>query len=181
MKTYMKRSAIAIIFPFVALHLHGQITKATVPPDLDTEILLILTYDEVQLDGTESKGQAARIRKHNDRMRKANASIEKAVAKYPYRYALARRSDYYAQNQEMIPEHRYVIDSAIMQGFQNYEKVRTEVDLGGTTVFVSEVYLWDVETKERYMIFGETPAVRQVDRFQDVLRFMTNRFQRGKG
>lgn len=169
------------IFPIIALLaapiVHAQRSEISVPPELGTEVLLILTYDEMALNGTETKGQIGRIERHNNQVRKANISIDKAVSKYPYPYAMARRSDYYGKNMDAIPPHRFVIDSPIMEGFQNNDQVRADIDIGSTTVYVSEVYLWDIVSKQRYTIFGATIPGRQVDRFQDILRFMTNRYK----
>jgi len=119
------------------------------PTELRSEVLLVLLYDEVPIPD-ETKGLIrSHFRKHNELVEQANNAYKEACKVYPYPSAMITRSQYHKK--EDVPEHRFILDSSLMEAFNNMENTRA----GMNAYYVADIELFDRVTGTKHVILDD--------------------------
>jgi len=110
------------------------------PAELKTEPLLVLLFDEVPIyDGMEGFALKTTV-SHNKTIADLNAKWKNAFKDYPYPYVTVLRSAYEGNGE--VPEHRFVLNSRLMQAYNNRESMWQPKD----NVLVDDIKIYDIQT-----------------------------------
>jgi hypothetical protein len=116
------------------------------PVELKTEPLLVLLYDEVPIyEGMQGFVLKTTL-SHNRSIVELNTKYKEALKDYPYPYVLAFRSEYEGHGE--VPEHRFVLNSRLMQAYNNRESMRPPKD----HVLVDDIMIDDIQTGTRHVL-----------------------------
>lgn len=170
-RAYLLQYLIAILLLSSFLSSGGE--AEPLPVELKTEPLLVLLYDEVPIyEGME--GFALKTtQSHNRSIVDLNTKCKEAFKDYPYPYVMVPRSVYEGHGE--VPEHRFVLNSRLMQAYNNRESMRQPKD----QVLVDNIKIYDIQTGTGHVLEAQKALGSHLN-FNYIITQLRSRLEKGK-
>lgn len=145
----MKKLAFLLFFLPSLLQAQDHTFKSGIPNDLETEKIIFLEHEKVNVTANAKESKAAkylykRQMAHNVAIKEANIKLRGAALSYPHEYAIASPSTY----KSLIPAgYKYVLQS----GLYTYDNLKSQPNEDELIVY--EYFIHDVENDIAYKVF----------------------------
>ena len=123
----------------------AQKDETGLPDDLNIESIVFFKFDSMYLKPGSSKAQQRDIRWRNDMATKGNKALMEEVKRYPFKYAIASRSELGALSQK---GYKYILENDMMIGYNSGDPMFVPFEK-----YIAAFYVMDLQTRKKYFLF----------------------------